>query len=816
MKTTMKRSEPVAVVSRGHDAQPSADYAESPGEPVCRATGIPGERGLSLPRTDDHSAEPNTALIRLVTREGPPRPSTIVDKLHREVQRLRAQQTAIAELGQAALTGIELDLLVGQACALVCEVMGIECCRIVELSPDGRTSRIRGSVGLAESAGQRLNAEDGALEIYTLLSGEPVIFPDLLQETRFAVPDFVLANALKSGVGLVVPERGTNFGILSIYSAEKREFEIDEIEFLRLVANILGEASEGCKSQEAIVLSEKRFRSLVENSSEGLALTDRNSKIVYVGPSTARILGYPDAEIVGKDFPTLIHPDDLGSVRELWETLLEHPGPGVRAEFRFRHRDGHWLWLESVNTNLLDEPSVRAVVINYRDGSDRKKTEALTQHQALHDNLTGVANRLLFRNRLSDTLLQTRRSHHRGFAVIYLDIDRFKVINDTLGHACGDRLLQQVATRMRTCLRIDDVIARLGGDEFTILLVDIDPEQVVGVARKIFETFSSPFHLDEHVLHVTASMGVSTFPDDGDDVDTLIKNADQAMYRAKELGRNTIEFFTPSLRERCETRLSLELSLRQAIERNEFELQYQPVYDCASSQVGSVEALIRWRHPERGLVPPSEFIPIAEETRMILPIGEWVLRTACRQLRAWHAAGVPELCIAVNVSAHQLAQPNFVPLIEQLLRDCELEPRFVELEITESSVMQNLASTLIVLRQLKTLGFRIAVDDFGTGLSSLIYLKQFPIDTLKIDRGFLTDVTHRTEAAIVTAIITLAHSLGLRTVAEGVETKEQFEFLREHGCDAMQGFLFSKSLSPRDLSATLFGPDKRWLEARAY
>ncbi|HEV7768501.1 MAG TPA: EAL domain-containing protein, partial [Thermoanaerobaculia bacterium] len=430
----------------------------------------------------------------------------------------------------------------------------------------------------------------------------------------------------------------------------------------------------------------------------------------------------------------------------------------------------------------------------------RKQTEKQLEYRAYYDSLTGLPNRLLFRDRLVNSLAAAKRNRC-GVAVMYLDVDHFKLVNDGLGHSFGDRLLADIAKRLYDSLRASDTISRIGGDEFSILLPEVTTtEAVAGVARKILESLSKPFRLDGHELFVTASVGISCYPNDGDDAETLLKCADAAMYRAKELGRNQAQLFTASMNERYVRRLALEQHLHHALEREQLELWYQPVYDRARRRIVSLEALLRWRDPNRGLVPPSEFIQLAEETGMIIPIGEWVIRTACNQLRQWHEQGLETLRLAVNISAVQLQQRGLVEIVRSALETSQLAPHHLELEITESAAMLNFELTMKVLRDLRLLGVGVAVDDFGTGQSSLTYLKHFPIDTVKIDKEFLRDVTSdETAAAIVSYVINLAHTLQLNVVAEGVETEEQYTFLRHYGCDQMQGYLFSRPLPAAEI-----------------
>jgi len=433
---------------------------------------------------------------------------------------------------------------------------------------------------------------------------------------------------------------------------------------------------------------------------------------------------------------------------------------------------------------------------------DRLRAEATVEHQAHYDLLTNLPNRTTFRDRLTVALAQTGRNR-KMLAILFVDLDRFKTIVDTLGHTIGDKVLRGVAERLRASLEEGDTLARMGGDEFVILLPQINrADRAVRVAQRIIEAIKPPFMFDKHELHITMSIGITLYPYDGEDADTLLRNADTALYRAKEQGRNNYQLYTPAMNARAFERLALENSLRKALERKEFLLHYQPQLDMKTGAVIGTEALVRWQHPDLGLVYPAEFISIAEETGLITQLGEWVLRTACMQNKAWQKAGLPPMTVAVNLSARQFQQQDLADTVARILKETGLEPRWLEMEITEGVAMQNADYTNVLLRGMKEMGVRIALDDFGTGYSSLTYLKKFPIDTLKIDQSFVRDLTtDANDAAIANAVIVLAHSLKLSVVAEGVETQDQETYLRKHGCDISQGFLFSNPLAASALEA---------------
>jgi diguanylate cyclase (GGDEF)-like protein len=425
---------------------------------------------------------------------------------------------------------------------------------------------------------------------------------------------------------------------------------------------------------------------------------------------------------------------------------------------------------------------------------ERKRSEETIRHQAYHDALTKLPNRVLFRDRMTQALAHAQR-RNQMVAMMFLDLDRFKIINDTLGHAVGDKLLQNVAHRLRECLRKEDTVARLGGDEFMILLADIyHIEDVARVAEKVLNSIRPPFQIDNHELYINTSIGISLYPHDGEDAETLVKNADIALYRAKEKGRDTYQFYAATMNEKAIEQLELENKLRRALERNEFVLHYQPQFDMHMGKIIGMEALVRWQQPDGQLIYPLDFISIAEDTGMIVPLGEWVLRTACAQNKLWQTSDFLPLRVAVNLSGRQF-QESLVPTIAEVLKKTGLEPQFLELELTETSIMKNDEIAVKILTELKKMGIQICIDDFGTGYSSLSYLKRFPIDTLKIDQSFIRESMRDADhAAIVVAIITMAHTLKLKVVAEGVESPEQWAFLRDNNCDKMQGTLFSSPL----------------------
>jgi diguanylate cyclase (GGDEF)-like protein/PAS domain S-box-containing protein len=548
--------------------------------------------------------------------------------------------------------------------------------------------------------------------------------------------------------------------------------------------------------------SEAKFRTMADTVASAIFIS-QGSRLRYVNSAAEALTGYSGAALLGMSFWELIHVEHRDLFRE---RALAHQGgesSSLRFELKIVTRGGIERWVDFTGAGT-DFEGQRAALGTAFDITDRKKAEEQIEYQAYHDALTGLPNRLLFIDRLRVALARARR-RAGSVCIMFLDLDHFKLINDSLGHASGDRLLQGVAERLRSCVREDDTVSRLGGDEFTILLPDVARgEDAAKIAQKTLDAVAAPLVVDGQDLLVTTSIGIALYPSDGETDDALLKNADSAMYRAKELGRNTYQLFAPALNARAVLRLSLEKGLRRALEQDEFILYYQPQVLVDGSRITGVEALIRWQHPERGLVEPADFIHLAEDSRIILPLGDWVLRTACRQARIWSEQGGPQVRIGVNLSGRQLQERNLVRSIYYALQESGLDASRLDLEITESVAMQNLEFTIGMLHGLKEMGVQISLDDFGTGHSSLSYLKRLPIHTVKIDQSFVREMTvDPYDSAIVKAVIEMAHSLGLGVVAEGVETEEQRAFLQRLRCDRMQGFLFSKPLAPAAIGEML-------------
>ncbi|MEG1051084.1 MAG: EAL domain-containing protein [Janthinobacterium sp.] len=545
---------------------------------------------------------------------------------------------------------------------------------------------------------------------------------------------------------------------------------------------------------------------IIEVSANAIILCSADAPgylIEYVNPAFERITGYAGNEVIGQRLEDLQGPQQGRQDMHAITAALREQREGKAIVRNFR-KDGSCYWSELFVAPVRDDgdgPVSHFVVAQY-DISTVMRFEQEMEFQARHDILTGLANRALLRERLEQAMAVTRRST-LPLWVVFIDLDRFKFVNDTLGHDAGDQVLKNVAERLRDATREVDTVARLGGDEFVLLLPQHgNGEPGAAILQRILDAVAQPLQLGEYEFFLSCCMGVAVYPDDGDDADTLIKHADIAMYRAKEQGRGHWQFYASSMNAGTLERLGLESELRHALERGQFHLEYQPQLDLASGVVVGMEALLRWQHPQLGRIPPASFIGLAEEMGLITPIGDWVLRTACAQTRAWQLAGHGPLRLAVNLSARQFMHDGLVDSIRRIVGATGIDPALVEFEITETALMQHGGQTLDILRQMNAMGICLSIDDFGTGYSSMSYLKRLPIDQLKIDRSFVHDLPGEGEA-IVTAIIAMAHSLHLKVVAEGVETLQQVEFLRKAGCDNVQGFFFARPMTAAQLTALL-------------
>jgi diguanylate cyclase (GGDEF)-like protein/PAS domain S-box-containing protein len=547
---------------------------------------------------------------------------------------------------------------------------------------------------------------------------------------------------------------------------------------------------------EALRQSEESYRTILESIEDGYYEVDLAGNLTFFNDSLCKIYGYSRDELIGMNNRHYMSPETSKKTFEIFNKVYRTGEPNRIFDWEFIKKDKSIVNVEisvSLTKNAAGERiGFRGIV---RDVSERKRSEERIRYLANYDSLTGLLNRALFRDRLTHAMERARRQQGI-FAVLFLDLDRFKLVNDTLGHSIGDELLCETAKRIKGCLRESDTVARLGGDEFVVMLEDIQAPDGAGmVARRVLQALARPVVVEGKEIYSSASIGITIYPFDAQEIEGLLRNADTAMYLAKERGRNNYQFFTSEMNARAQERALLENGLRRALEREELVLFYQPRVDMRTNALTGFEALLRWQHPELGMITPDKFIPIAEETSMIVPIGEWVLRAACRQWRRWQDARFDPVDMAVNISVIQFRYAKLAETVQAIVKDTGMDPRRLELELTETALMTSPELCRKRLVAMKDSGIRFAIDDFGTGYSSLAYLRRFPIDTLKIDRSFVKDVRSNSDgAAIVHAIISLGHTLRMKVVAEGVETAEQRDFLLRHDCRDAQGYLFSRPL----------------------
>jgi diguanylate cyclase (GGDEF)-like protein/PAS domain S-box-containing protein len=596
-------------------------------------------------------------------------------------------------------------------------------------------------------------------------------------------------------------------------AGSSESFDDAERDLLTAIAGNLGFATRALRERGLQRQRDEQLRQLsraLESSSNGVMITSSTQldhPIVYVNPAFERISGYSAEEVIGQSGRFLVR-DDLAQkgLNEIRACLRERrEGIAVLRNYR---KDGQLFWNELSISPVRDESGQMTThfvsIIN--DVTERIAYQQQLEYHATHDTLTGLVNRNLLNDRIDQAILHARQSE-RLVGVLLLDLDRFKLINDGFGHLPADNLLKAVAARLANCVRDTDTVARLGGDEFVIVLGNVDTaDNVASVAAKVQRQLSAPLSIEGKEVFVSASIGIAMYPRDGDHGEALLRNADVAMYRVKEHGRNNYRFYAPEMSHMALDRLDMEGNLRRALERDEITVFYQPIVSLKSGRIVGAEALARWNHPRIGMIHPPEFISLAEETGLIIPLGERILRLACEQLAAWKAAGLPELTIALNISARQFRQDDLPALLRQTLEETGIDGASLEFELTESMVMHDVENAITTLRELKQLGIALALDDFGTGYSSLAYLKRFPIDTLKIDRSFVRDIdSEPDDAAIAHAVIAMAHSLGLHVTAEGVENEAQLDLLRRYECDEFQGFLFSRPVPAEEFALLVQG-----------
>ena len=607
-----------------------------------------------------------------------------------------------------------------------------------------------------------------------------------------------LAQTVRTGEHVVVDHMHYGKQGEKIYVEVSTSPIRDETGNVVQVVHVQRDITERKKTEQELAGMSRQNKLILESAGDGILGMDGEGNHILVNNAAVKMLGYKPDELMGKQSHSLWHhtradgsPYPKAECR-IYQTSHDGISRHVDDEV-FWKKDGSSIPVEYVTTPMYEGDSIVGTVVSFRDITERKRMEDEIRHMAHHDALTGLPNRRLFRDIIDVEFAQARRNRKK-LAILFLDLDRFKEINDTLGHEVGDELLKQVAALFRETIRESDTVARIGGDEFNIVLADLArPESIRDIAKKIINRFRSPFSISGHQLNITTSIGISVYPDDSKDVDTLLRYADIAMYSAKEAGRNTYRFFNPEINIRTIERMRFENMLRKSIELGELVMYYQPQIDIKNRRMICVEALIRWRHPDKGFLTPEYFIPMAEEMGFITVIDEWVLRTVCAQINAWSTERLSPICVTVNLSARMFQDPELVHKISSVLRETGAPAQSIDLEITESTAISNVERTVLQLRKLREMGIHISIDDFGTGYSSLNYLKKLPIERLKIDQSFIRDIaTDSDDRAIIGAVTSMAHKMGIKTVAKGVETEEQLAFLRDSECDEAQGFLFSR------------------------
>jgi len=583
------------------------------------------------------------------------------------------------------------------------------------------------------------------------------------------------------------------------------ELEGERQRLERANASLVEEHAERLKAQQGELVAAQKLRMHFESTPLAVVEWDRRGHATAWNPAAEAIFGYPAYEVLGKPIASLLAAQgDRADMESMCRELLE-TGEGNKTTLVNIARNGRTIHCEWYNTPLVDASgTVTGFASLVQDITERLNTERTIHYMAHHDALTGLPNRRLMQDRLNQAIMAARRKQ-RHVAVLFLDLDRFKVVNDTLGHDTGDFILKDVARRLITCVREVDTVSREGGDEFVLILPDLErPENARVVADKILQELARPVEIGGHEIHVTPSIGISHYPNDATDVHQLLKHADNAMYQAKDAGRNTVRFFTNDLNFLLSKRLEIESRLRKAIDNEEFFLRYQPQVDIATGRISGMEALVRWNDPQKGEIYPKDFVFVAEELGLIVPIGEWVFRTACRQLKSWADEGLPQITVSINISPRQFMSRRLVHTLLSIVRDTGADPRQIELEITETMIMRNVEQSIETLAQLRAVGMQVAVDDFGVGYSSLGQLTRLPASSMKIDRSFIMNVPHDVSSSLITeAIIAMAKRLKLRVIAEGVETRQQLEFLRINNCEAFQGYLFSRPVTALEATAML-------------
>lgn len=589
-------------------------------------------------------------------------------------------------------------------------------------------------------------------------------------------------------------------------TAQQEELSTMNEELMAQEEELRNSLDELKKHQEMLKKSEERYKLVVEGASDGLWDWDIATDTAYISEGWKNIVGAEKQEVDGyyKNWIKRIYPGDVKRIVNNLDTHIKEKTPCYSCEYRIRQNNGIYTWILSRGKALWDsEGKAVRMAGSHTDITERKRTESKLKHLAYYDPLTDIPLRTTFMDKLKFSITDAKRKR-LNLAVLFLDLDNFKSINDTYGHHIGDRLLKRIATKLKFCIRNSDTLSRIGGDEFALLVPDLSSiDEIDDIAKRIIELSNQPMNINGHKLYITVSIGVAVYPENGRDGKTLLKNADLAMYKAKENGKSRLQYFNKNMSRKANLRCDIKMDLRTALDNGEFFLCYQQLIDIRTGKTVCMEALIRWKHPRKGIISPMEFIPTAEETKLILPIGEWVLKTACRQLKEWHDMSCTGFGLSINVSAIQVQQPDFAEVVNRILVETGLLPEYLELEITESELIKSIHTVAKNLNYLKKQGVKISIDDFGTGYCSLEYLQNLAVNNIKIDRRFICDIKVDVNKAIIDAVISLGHKLNIDITAEGVETKEQYDYLKKKGCDKVQGYYFSKPLLPEEAIKSL-------------
>ncbi len=611
--------------------------------------------------------------------------------------------------------------------------------------------------------------ENSMEKLYTILlkSGGTVQFDTVrLRKDGISVDVNLILSAIKDNFGNIV-------GVSGVYKS----------------------ITEHVQANGLLLENERQFQALVQNASDVFLILSEELTIKYVSPAIRNVLGYHPDEFLYASFDGFVHHSDIYDVVRVFQDLKSGPARKCFFELRMKHKDSEWRFCNATFHYLAKEPGIEGIVVNFHDITENKHNQELMNYMAFHDYLTNLPNRRFFEKQLK-LLIGFVTEHKSRLAILFISLNRFAYINDTLGHSIGDKLVKIIALYLRNEVTPERTVCRIGGDEFSILIPNvIDKQDVVQFATRILQAFEQPFLVDQYSLYVTAGVGISFYPDDAGDVETLVKNADIALQRAKELGNSTVRVYTDTLNAKTYKEFSLANDFRRALQNDEFVLYYQPRVQTGTGAIIGAEALIRWEHPDWGLLSPAEFLNLAEDTGLIVPLGEWVVRTACKQLRDWSDAGCRDVRVSINVSAQQLIAQNLVDIVKLAIAEYRIDQHFLEFEITETSMVPNDPGIVSTIKQLRDMGMKIYFDDFGTGYSSLSWLHRFELDGIKLDKSFVSHIPiHWAPTEIVSSVIGLAHSLNLIVVAEGVEKKQQLDFLVNQGCDEIQGYLYSKPL----------------------